>query len=458
MRRFTCLALAPWLMIACNGDDSSADGSGSASATDSITATATATDSGTGTASMTASAEGSGSGRDTDDPTMGGTGESDSDTSDHKFDVGTLPDAGEGSCEQKCGGEGFSYIFVANSNISQMSKINTETMVEEGRYLTRADGNGNPSRTSVSIDGQLGSINNRAGGGVLTVWTRPELCDPLKNGQPGLQTSTGPDDVLPWEEDDCVAWFTDIPGAMRPIAWTAGEYNSTTCTYENQTLWTATSSNVTAYRLERDTGAILDEVPVPGIGFGYGGAADSEGNFWIIDLGTSLARVDADDLSVSNWTIPDNVSVYGITVASDGRVWMAANMSGTTSAVRFDPVTEQFDFATGPVANAQSGIAEDAQGRMWMNDWSSPPRIFPIDKDTMATGEPFVVAPATSSAKGIAVDKNGFIWTAHFDNRAYRIDPDNGVIDFVEGLDFPYTYSDMTGGALTGVTCGSPTG
>jgi streptogramin lyase len=253
-----------------------------------------------------------------------------------------------------------------------------------------------------------------------------------------------------------VAWFTEIPGAMRPIAWTAGPYNDKTCTYDQQKLWVATSSSPTAYRLNREDGTVEDQVAVPGVSYGYGGAADADGNFWIVSLGTDLARVDADDLSVTKWTIPH--SVYAVTVASDGRVWMSANMSQTTSAIRFDPDSETFDLATGPVAYAQSGIAEDAEGRMWMNDWKQPYKIYPIDKDTMVTGQPFTVQGASSSAKGVSVDKDGNVWTAHFDDQAYRMDVDNDIVDIVTGLNYPYTYSDMTGGALTGVTCGSPTG
>jgi sugar lactone lactonase YvrE len=442
--------------LACNGgdrgDSAGADGSASVSAsagTDSATASA----SGTGEPTASGSADGTTPG--SADASTAGEASSDG---EFKFDLAAIPDQGPADCAQQCGETAFSYIYIANSNASTMSKINTETMTEEGRYLTRNGGGGNPSRTSVSIDGRLGSINNRNFGGTFTVWTLPELCDPMTNGQAGLQTSTGPGDVLPWGEDDCVAWFTDIPGAMRPIAWVAGQYNEDTCEYDDQWLWVATSSPVTAYRLDRDTGTILDMVPVPGVSFGYGGAADAEGNFWIISLGTELARVDADDLSVDSWVIPNGQSVYGVTVASDGNVWMSANMSSTTSAVRFTPSTQTFDYATGPVAFAQSGIAEDAQGRMWMNDWNAPYSIYPIDKNTMVTGTPFVVQGATSSAKGIAVDRNGLLWTAHFDNVAYRMDPDNDVVDTYAGLDYPYTYSDMTGGALTGVTCGSPTG
>lgn len=440
-------------VVACGGASGGGDGSASADAdVTGIDGSGPSTVSGDGSSEVTMDSQGPSTTTVGSDPDS-----SEADSGDIKFDVGTNADVGEVSCEA-CGQAGSSYIYVANSNLSMMSKINTETMVEEGRYLTRNGAGGNPSRTSVSIDGQLASINNRNIGGVLTVWSTAELCDPNTNGEPGLQTSTGPGDVLAWGEDDCVAWYTEIPGAMRPIAWTAGVYNDTTCRYEDQKLWTATSSGVTAYRLDRDTGVIEDMVAAPQLGFGYGGASDSEGNFWMIDLGVNLVRVDAEDLSVQHWVIPNNQSVYGITVASDGRVWMSANMSATTSAVRFTPADETFEFATGPVAYAQSGIVEDAMGRMWMNDWNLPYKIYPIDKESMVTGAPFNVTGAISSAKGIAVDKDGNVWTAHFDNFAYRMDVDGNVVESVGGLDYPYTYSDMTGSALTGVTCGSPTG
>jgi streptogramin lyase len=434
---------------ACGGDRGGADSG--------------ATDGG----SESAEAEGDGDGDAEGDGDGDAEGDGDGDGGmTTKWDVLGIPDLDQ-SCEGKCGETGFSYIFIANSNQSTMSKINTETLVEEGRYLTRADSAGNPSRTSVSIDAQLGAINNRAGG-VLAVWSVPELCDPNTNGQPGVQTSSGGQDVLPWGQDDCVAWYADFPGytTQRPIAWTAGQYNEQTCTFDNQKLWTSgCGANMgqwaKANRLHRDTGAVEDTVDIMGIpcgGFGgYGGAADGEGNFWVSTLGSDLSRVDGETLDVQHWTIP--ISVYGITVDSDNRVWMSSNFgSGSTSAVRFDPETEQFDLATGNVASAQTGIAEDGEGRMWMNHWGQPPAIYPIDKDTMVTGAPFLINQSTGSAKGVAVDKDGYIWSPNFDNNAYRIDPDDNIVDSVPGLDFPYTYSDMTGGALTGVTCGSPTG
>src|SRR5690606_36637833 len=103
-------------------------------------------------------------------------------TTPPKFDLGVQPDAGDG-----CGGGGggnveFSYIWVANSAQGTISKINTVTMVEEGRYVVRPDSAGNPSRTSVNLAGDV-AVANRYGG-VTKVLARTEDCVE-SNGMPG---------------------------------------------------------------------------------------------------------------------------------------------------------------------------------------------------------------------------------------------------------------------------------
>ena len=130
-----------------------------------------------------------------------------------KFDLGGQPDV-----ELGCGGGGggggagpdFSYIWIANSNESTVSKINTESLVEEGRYITRPDSNGNPSRTSVNLNGDM-AIANRSGG-VTMIYARHDDCPDPTN------TSTGAGDVKPWP-DGCVGWHTPMAYAsQRPVA------------------------------------------------------------------------------------------------------------------------------------------------------------------------------------------------------------------------------------------------
>ena len=74
---------------------------------------------------------------------------------------------------------------VLSTTKTRISKINTVTMVEECRYLSRSDSNGNPSRSSVSLSGRTAAVANR-NGGVIAIHAMPELCDPMTNGVPDL--------------------------------------------------------------------------------------------------------------------------------------------------------------------------------------------------------------------------------------------------------------------------------
>jgi hypothetical protein len=152
---------------ACNGGDGDdGDGAGESGIPDPSTSAGTA-DATTGTPPGTSAASAS----TTADPDTTA-GAQDSSGGGPIFDVavdteGVIP----GEC---CGPADWSYIWIANSSQSTVSKINTRTMVEEGRYLTR-DTPGNPSRTSVSVDGRAVAVANRFGG-VVKIWTRPEDC------------------------------------------------------------------------------------------------------------------------------------------------------------------------------------------------------------------------------------------------------------------------------------------
>jgi hypothetical protein len=238
----------------------------------------------------------------------GDPGDGDGDDGGTKFDMAPLPDAGDG-LECGCGNNEWSYIWIANSSEHTVSKINTRTLIEEGRYYTRADQSGNPSRTSVSIDARAVVIANRMGG-VTKIWAREADCvDKNNNGM--IDTSTGPNDVRPFDQDECIAWHSSIPNAtvQRPVAWTSGVLNLSTCEYDNQKVWTATGqdspmgnnycgpSGTWIHRLNADTGVAEDTIHIPenevpcvfggsAWGFGYyGGAVDPDNNLWLSTFG-----------------------------------------------------------------------------------------------------------------------------------------------------------------------------
>lgn len=440
------------------GDDVFGTNSASVTASASGGTDATGASGASGASGGTASASGG-------TESSGGATTGDSDSDGIKFDTpggaSTAGDSGGGSCG--CGNSDWSYVWIANSSEGTVSKINTRTLTEEGRYLTRAT-NGSPSRTSVSVDARAMVVANRHVG-LTKIWARAADCA-------GANTSSGPGDVKAWGSDDCVDWAIDFPGksVQRPVAWTPGTLNPATCEYDNQQVWTTTGSGgisagqcgpngITVHLVNGDSGAIDDEVVIPetefncdhtntgqGVGLGpYGGAVDNEGNFWFHGFGNNkLVRV---ELASMTYTITGGGN-YGITVDTEGRVW-------TNSIRRYDPGSNQWANPVGGNAGQNGGVAQDLQGRIWAAEANG---VTWVDMETMAVGDT-VALPFQGQAKGVSVDIDGYIWAAfQGDTRAYRIDPDTYAIETVTGLNDPYTYSDMTGGQLSNVNCNPPEG
>ncbi len=463
--RYSCvLALA----CGCGGGSTRAEG-GQDSASD-----------GTGISS----ADGS-SGQSSTEPTGGGSGEGPSttvasatnaDTSSSgdggdgpKFDIGGLPDAESGGCE--CGSQlGFSYIWIANTDDGSVAKINTITMEEEARYRTMAAqpvGETGPSRTSVNLGGDAVAVANR-GGGLTKI--RAVDCNAGNNGQPGLQTSTGPADVLPFLEDDCVEWHTPFPyDTQRPVAWAPGVLDQRACTYSEEKVWTAGCSVasgdpwVTVNYIDGDTGVVEEMIEIVGFECSslspYGGAVNAAGDFWFTNLVPGNDRLGFVDRATFEFeVITPPITPYGMTVDHEGRPWLAQWVGAqNASAARYTPATGQWDLANNHVANVMSGIQEDADGRMWMNYWTydggMSGGLTYIDVETMEVGPAFEIA--ATERRGISIDLEGNVWsTARYDNTAYRFDPDTLQVDSYAGLIGPYTYSDMTGWGLQSVSCG----
>ncbi len=366
-----------------------------------------------------------------------------SDEGSIKFDMGIQPDINLG-----CGGGGgggggtadFSYIWIANSAESTVSKINTESLVEEGRYITRPDQNGNPSRTSVNLNGDA-VIANRSGG-VTMIFAVADDCPNPNN------TSTGPADVKPWP-DGCVGWHTPMAYAsQRPVAWTAGTFSNQTCRYEDTKVWTSGANDplIDVVLLDGETGVIEQTVPLPGnvvanfYGI-YGGAVDSGSNFWGSQLSQGqIVRVDFNTYVPQTWAMP--VPGYGMAVDRNDRVWTCSSQVG-----RFDYPSQTWQTAA---AGGSGGCMPDGQDLIWL---ANDPMVG-VDIETLAVVQSLDVP---NYVHGVSIDFNGYVWgPAISNNEAYRVDPATGIVDTVTGLNYPYTYSDMTGFGLSQV--GGPSG
>jgi hypothetical protein len=361
------------------------------------------------------------------------------------FDLGIIPDSPM-FCTEGDGEVQFSYIWVANSSQNTISKINTETLVEEGRYYTRPDLQGSPSRTSVSLTGNV-AVANRSGG-LTKFYANTETCP---TGGNGLQTSNGPGNILPWGQDDCMAWHTPMAyQSQRPVAWTQGEFDLEACAVVNEKVWTSGSPNgssVEVVLVDGDTGIIEEVIPIPGVNAGYygiyGAAVDSQGNFWGSQLGGgTLVNVNLQTLAIQTWPTP--AGGYGMTVDQDGYVWTCSWQVG-----RFDPVTQTWQQAQ---VGGSGGCMSDGGDILWLAN--SP--MIGINRHTLAVQYSI---PLPDYVHGVSVDYQGYVWGVSMNTSAYRVNPATGTFDTVGGLIGPYTYSDMTGFALNNVGGGgAPSG
>ena len=426
--------------------------------------------------------------------------DSDSASTGPKLDVGTGGSGGGGGCADGGGGGAgggeieFSNIWIANSPDGTISKIDTVSATEIGRFQVTPMPQNNvlvgPSRTSVSLYGDV-AVADRSGG-LAKIHARQEDCvDANNNGQ--IETSTN-NNPLPYGQDECLAWRIEIPrmqGAFedrrgpRAVQWTLPD-GIETCDFLGAKVWVAfcneNNNDGTVWLVDGDTGDIDVEIPIPGMQCEmmgpYGGGVDIHSNFWFVENDTRkalyVARYNCDPGGGEEcWEVYDrpdpDMDPYGITVDTFGRVWMAGQNNSlyyydSVDEVwaNFKPELDAFFANTGHPTNILRGLMMDSNGILWIatvQDFGGGqfPGLLKVDTNQTPFNYQFfskeTLGGQLQHAAGTSIDAEGFVWLVDtFSNGAYKIDPQNpSSYTRVDGLNQPYTYSDMTGFALNQV-------
>ncbi|HYI03095.1 hypothetical protein [Hyalangium sp.] len=322
------------------------------------------------------------------------------------------------------------FAWIANNDQNTVSKYDTRTGKEVGRYhaaipidgRTKPDGtvgypNGlrgnvgnNPSRTAVDLFGDVWVANRAQStqGSVTKIANSKAFCVD-RNGNGAIDTSEdknndgaislNPADgemIFPtdWADpnqyDECMLFSTPVgpPGngtiKARAMAISAGLEGTA------GDVWVGVHNENAAIKLDPVTG---QQVPVNAAGqlkvtipFGpYGAAIDSQQRLWMVSSGLSPARLALIDTNagalIRGDIIPPMTSGnYGIAVDGQDRVWVAGWSAGA-KAFRYahPPGTgstlgawTEFDF-TNAVSQINTkirrprGIAADEQGFIWMS-------------------------------------------------------------------------------------------
>jgi hypothetical protein len=351
--------------------------------------------------------------------------------------------------------KGKDLIWIASSEGGFVSKFDTKTFAELGRYQTGVD----PSRTSVDLQGDV-YVANRAGQSVVKVSSAGKDC-PDTNGDGQVTTSDGSASLYSYGVDDCVLWTRGLSHVLRGAA--AQQRPPEADGTSKSDVWVGTLDGF-VWKLDGDTGQVLlkAESPCPV----YGLALDGAGQLWMTHQ-SCLGRIDTkrchdssscaklavcttsctsggscsdscDDAGMQAITLP--ASTYGITVDFKGRVWL-----GGEAVQRYSPHAPSGSrYKAQPAVDFVHGIAADGAGFVW---GAAVPNVVRVDAETLD-----VVKIATPSSKGMAVDRDGKVWAVSYQQPfATVIVPgpklgDQKVLkNVVTSLEGPYTYSDMTG-------------
>jgi streptogramin lyase len=349
------------------------------------------------------------------------------------------------------------FIWVPNSNEGTVSKVDTRTGRELGRYRTSPSAglgsNSQPSRTTVDQQGNCW-VANRQNGTVVKIglYENGQYMD--RNGNGIIETSqdlNGDGDItgselLPWGKDECVLYeIVLIPGFEE--TFTPGTYaNAYVNDYWNPgprgiavdakgNVWAGTYTTKKFYYLDGATAQILQTNDVNYTV--YGALIDANGVLWGAGQNQVL-RFDPASNSITN--IELGHMAYGLGLDRSNHLFVAGWTGVRLS--RINVVTGVKEW-TVPGINESRGVAVTDDGDVWVAN-SAPGTVARWSNDgvlktTIAVG---------SAPTGVSVDAAGKVWVVNNgDEYIKRIDPATDAVDLSKRIvgGTHYGYSDMTG-------------
>ncbi|HYF91399.1 MAG TPA: hypothetical protein VD969_04055 [Symbiobacteriaceae bacterium] len=368
-------------------------------------------------------------------------------TDDADFDEGILVGVNHDApnnnqLQLNVGSTTFPFIWVANSNNGTISKLDTVTGAELGRYRTAPVGSPtNPSRTTVDLDGNVW-VGNRDGNTITKVGLKEAGNCIDRNGNGVIDTSTGAGDIRAWPvagpTDECVLLHIAFPSGkgsnVRMVAIDA-----------DNNVWAGASNSTWFHHFRGSDGALLLSRQLPS-GINYGGLVDPEGNLWIATFSSwKLHKYNIATDTFTTVNLPHES--YGLGIDQFGNIWNSGWCHGNISKINRATATITATYPI-PGGGCVRGVAVEDNGDVWVAN-SSTGRANHLGNDGSNKGN--VITGNTPT--GVAVDAAGKVWVTNYgSSNVTRIDPvTHAASNFAVGAG-PYNYSDMTGIIVRNIT------
>lgn len=340
------------------------------------------------------------------------------------------------------------FIWIANSGEDTVSKVDTDSGQELGRYRI-CD---NPSRTSVDLYGDVWAAC-RSDGGVAKISVYEKNCID-KNGDGIIQTSR--DDNQNGKIDSNEIYNKGQDECLLLLTYPGGSCQRAVGVDKDNYAWVGEWYGRMLRRLHPISGQVADTISISPTR-PYGLTIDQDGVIWISGRSVCyVTRVDPVTHQVKHYAVPAcSGSLYGIAVDINGNVWVA-NSHANSNLYKFNPVTEAFStIVTNWGYGYTRGVAASVDGYVYVghHQWTcgNGRWITKVDINTNQIVSVFATASSgVTGPTGVAIDYDGFLWAVNqCTNSVTKINPDTGQVlgTFPVGSS-PYTYSDMTGYSL----------
>ena len=386
----------------------------------------------------------------------------------------------------------FYFMWIANDTQGWVSKYDTRTGREVGRYFSvipkdcsnsvgppcaggqvhgmRADHSWHPSRTALDLAGDMWVANRGINqqGSVTKIANDTFSCID-RNGNGTIETSrdingdgqisTSPADgemIIPSDManpatyDECVL-FTKPVGDVSG-GDVAGRALAVSADFEGSAgdVWLGIYFEKRMYKLSTVNGELLPVSPggpnFVQLSFGpYGAIVDRLQRLWVVEPGTAhLALIDTSTGTLVTEAISNSPAcqAYGLGIDGKNRVWLPGWTLGAY-ACRYDHSTgtwTKFDFTaarsqTGSAFEWGRGIAVDASGRVFMSGYGgTAAQLIRFDAETGAI-VPFGSAQFidmsdanTAQSIGVGLDQDGNPWVNNGSGNASKIDNATGAV------------------------------
>lgn len=353
-----------------------------------------------------------------------------------------------------------SSVFVPNTGEGTVSAIDPDSAIERARYRVSdphpeqiavdyqgnawlLDGSSTPARLS-QIAGEAASCIDRAGD--------------------GIDTSSGPDDLLALGEDDCVLRELTVDAYEAAGAVSALAIGGQRAPDEDgaPVLWIGLPDDEAMLALHGVTGEVLARVETPGVR-AHAAAIDPWGTLWVLDRSGMLAAIGpgTDAPSVEIITAP--LACYVLeSLAIDVRGVLSLTGGECESIVVYDPMRDHWSYVKTPGVLDARGVAalslgdstrESSDSESWVTHAAG--RITRVAHDPLELKQTYSLAgegvqPFDSGA--VSDDALGRLWIVSSgggsDQRGLltRFDVDTGRVSAQITLGYlPRAQGDFTG-------------